>query len=657
MARSIYSKRRKVPRISPNKSQLESFDYSEGLNTFWANDTVPKKKLVHATDARMPTLGRYKTRKGLDRLTDPVGEATAYTRDDTASETDTSFEETVWIADSFSPSSTDRLTKVDVRIKKPSDTTGTVLIKVHKDNGGEPGEVIAESSIAQADIDSTYAYVSCDFVSAPELDSANTYWVSASVQPKGNNSYDWSSTSAATTAVESTDSGVSWSSLSVSFNMKVYLSTDGATLGVHRTKTSSGADRTFFAHNTDVYKYTDAGGVASIKSGLSSNATKYRFETVDNTVFYVNGKDAPRKYDLGTDTEDVVGGSPDVAFTLIEHKGIMFYADANDRTKVFFSNFSDYETFTSTDFIHVPAPKKADKIQALAKLNDNLVIFTRNNKFILSGSDRSTFRLRQAPGQKGTFSQECVRSDRNYLYYLSDDGLYQFNGTTDKLLSEEVTDIVDEIVETSPEDACTGLANNRFYVFYTPSGESRNTKSLVYNINHDSFESVDLNTFISATDNFAESTTDYIQASNSVGALYKAEQPSNDHSNLGAPLDFELRTKYHHFDKPGQKKIVRKWQPRFASQTGNYNVACQFDFDFNGSPQNKTVSVSGDGPKFGGGETWGGGATFGSSNLVNNTLYPEGDGAYIQFRYKHKSARQPLEFEGHTLEIHTRRLR
>lgn len=658
MARSVFSRRQNLPGISPDKEQLEFFDFSSGLNTFWANDVKPDESLSYVTDARISTLGRYQTRKGLERFSDPIGESSVYTQDSTASESDEEFNETQWVADKFSPSATGRLSKAEVRIRKPSGATGTVIIKVHEDDGGEPGEVIAESSLAQSDISSSFEYHSCFFIQTPQIDSTNDYWLSASVQPTASNEYAFSSSTDASTALQSTDTGVSWSSTSVTLNMKIHTSDDGAVLGLHRTRRTDGARRTLFAHGTSVYKVDETdGSTTEIKSGLSSNAEKYRFETVGDVTYYVNDKDAPRKYDLSTDTESEVGGNPAVASTLIEHKGLIFYVESDDPTKLFFSDFGDYEVFESTSFIYVPAPNKADPITALQKLNDNLVVFTRNSKYIISGSDKSTFQLRQAPGQKGTYSQETTQADRNYIYYLSDDGEYKFNGTSDELLSQEVTDIVREITSVNPEDAATALTNNRFYVFYTPTGDSRNSKCLVYNINHESFESEDLNAFISVTDVLLGSNRDFIQASNSIGGLYKAEASENDYNNLGAPLEFELRTRYHHFDSPGQKKMLRKWQPRFAAQSGQYDVTCQVDRDFRNAPDNHTISVSADGPEFGDGETFGSGVEFGSTSLVNSGVYPNGSSPYIQLRYKHTSARQPLEFEGHTLEMHTRRLR
>ena len=157
----------------------------------------------------------------------------------------------------------------------------------------------------------------------------------------------------------------------------------------------------------------------------------------------------------------------------------MFLTEVADPNKVVFSNFAEYETFTSTDFIYVPSPKTGDPNTALISLNGYLVLFTRKNKFILSGDDRDTFFLEEAPDQNGTFRQETVAQDDSYMYYLSDDGFYQSNGSEAELLSENV---YEDIRTLSGKDSATVAVNKgRVYLFCRSAGSGVNDQCYVWN--------------------------------------------------------------------------------------------------------------------------------------------------------------------------------
>ena len=159
----------------------------------------------------------------------------------------------------------------------------------------------------------------------------------------------------------------------------------------------------------------------------------------------------------------------------------MFYVSASDPTKLFWSDIAAFETFTSTNFLYVPAPKSPDPSVALAVLNDVLYIFTKKKKWALHGSDISSFVLRLALGQKGTYSQDTIAVDRNYIYFLSDDQVYRFNGSTDEPISYNVTDKIDSIADKAK--AAMGVTTSRLYLFYPPAGTGYSSECLVYNIN------------------------------------------------------------------------------------------------------------------------------------------------------------------------------
>lgn len=639
-------KSRQVNVVPAPLNKLELLDYSKGINSFEANDVVRNDTLRVANDARISTHGRYKTRQGCDFYSVPAGETVDVQRTSTTGASTSAITITAQFAAKYTCGATGRLTKVDLNVLNDNSGTAPIIVRIYSDNSGAPGTLLATSSIPAATPTGSAAYVSVRFIEAPQVTSASVYWIVCSNQDDGTGDYKWTNTTNATTSLASTDSGTTWAATAFELNFKTYVSTDSPTLGLYRAYKSDGTKSTLLAHGTNVYTVNDiTGALTSIKSGLSANGD-YRFDIANDTVYYVNGVDAPRKWNFTTEAAN--SGTTTVSSNIILHKDQMFYLDDTNPTRIFWSDKADFETFTSTNFLYVPSPKSPDAVTAWAILNDNLFIFTQETKWGLYGSDLSSFVLRRSSGLKGTFSQDSLKADRNYAYFCSDDGVYQFNGSTDKLISRQITDIYDSIA--NKDDITTALTKNRFYIFYTPSGGSFNSRCLVYNINYNSWESIDYNTYISKTSvwNEAQDDSEFLQSSSLVGAAYYGEDSANTYNNLGSPLEFELRTKYEFFDNPASKKRTKRWYPRFAASSGAFNVLCQYDKDFANSPTSSLQSLASSGTTWGGGSLWGA-FTWGASTLIKPRISIPGRANYLQYRIKRTGVNNAVEFYGHTL--------
>jgi hypothetical protein len=634
------------------------------MASYPADDVMPDELLRLAQNARINSLGEYDTRQGFDYHSDAVGE----TQDDAVTAVtgaaDKSFSETTWLAEKFTAGATQRLTKVDVRLKNDASATGTVIVAIYTDSSGEPGTLVSKSSIASSTITGSYAYISARFPDAPSITSASDYWIVCYIQTNGSNSYKWSSTTDTTTALTSSDSGGTWSSTSYSLNFKQYYATSGGTKGFIRAYKSDGTSVSIFAHGTGVYSVNNStGALTTVKSGLDSNATQYRFASVNDIIYYVNGYDGLRKLsgtDFGTEAQVT---STDYSH-ICEHKGLLFLVDKTDPNKIVFSNFADYETFTSTDFIYVPSPKTGDPVTALLSLNGVLLIWTRNNKYILSGDDNATFRLDEAPDQKGTYTQETVAWDKNFAYYLSDDGVYQTTGTyAPKLLSEN---IYEDILTLQNKDECVlNVTGGRLRLWYPSQGASSNDLCWVWNLNladdgKDVVESKDTEAYVARAFTAFNDDNKLMVASSLVGQVYWQELASNDYTNLGGDIDLVLATHYNPYDLPAVKKQVRYWKPRFGAQSSDYNMTCQYAYDQRDNWQtvsDGTISVQGAGATYGGGDTYGGGEVYGTTSELQGSLYVPGEYRRIAVRYTHSATRQPHTFLGHTLIVQIRRIK
>lgn len=654
---------RAIPALSSKEQTYEINDYSSGFDSFISNDKFPLKNggtnmWRLAQDARITTLGEYETRKGFDFHSDAAGLTQDQAQTSVTGAASQVFNGTARLAQIFTTSSAGRLTKLDVNIKNPSGASGTVMVELWTSVGGSPGAKIARSSIAGSAPTTSYAYLTARFPDAPLLTTSTAYWIVVYVQATGSGDYNWSSTTTATTAKTSSDSGMTWSATSFALNFKQYYATDGGVKGLLRAYKSDGTKVTIFAHGTSLYTVNEVtGAITAIKTGLNASATHYRFALVNDAVYYVNGYDGYRKWDFTTESQVNATNYTHIAV----HKGLMFLATALDPNKVVFSNFADYETFTSTDFIYIPSPKTGDPVSAIQPLNGYLIFFTQNNKFILSGDDNATFSLDEAPDQKPTFAQETQAVDKNFVYYLSNDGMYRSNGSEAQLLSK--SNYQDILNLENKEDCCVEVSLGRLYLWYKSAGSSTNDRCYVWNLNFgtessSALESSDTHAYVARSFNAYRDDNVMLVGSSLVGQVFWQERESNDYTNLGGDINFELDTHYITFTSPAVLKEIRYWQPRFGAQSGDYTISCEYASDLRdnwqvyGSP-----TVQGSGYVWGSSGTVWGAFTWGTTSELQAQLYVPGEYRRIALRYKHYATRQPHKFLGHTLVVQQRRIR
>lgn len=650
-----------IPTLGAPTRTYDFDDYSKGFNSFLSGDKFPNKSgganfWRKAMNARIPTLGEYDTRKGVDFHSDAAGETQDQTQTSTTGAADQDFTTISRLAQQFTASAAGRLSKVSINLKNPNGATGTVIVEIWDNSDGEPGEMLARSSIGANSITSSYSYQTARFVEPPLVSSSTTYWIVVYIQATGEDPYNWSSTTSASTALSSTDAGTTWSSESFALNFRQYYAADGGTKGLWRAYKSDGTKITLFAHDTSLYSVSEVdGSLTTIKSGLNAGATDYQFALVNDIVYYVNGYDGLRKWDFTTESQ--VNSSN---YThIVVHKGLLFLVEKNDPSKVVYSNFADYETFTSTDFIYVPAPKTGDPVSALVSLNGYLLLFTRDNKFILSGDDNATFILEEAPDQKGTYSQDSVAVDKNFVYYVANDGVYRSNGSEAYLLSENVYEDILRLPNRETSTLCVN--KGRLYLWFRSPGSATNDTCYVWNLNYstdtDTVESLDTRAPIKKALTAFNDDNQLLVANSVIGQVYWQELASNDYTNLGGDIDYLLEQHYNPYQQPGVLKEIRYWNPRFRAQSGNYVINCEYAYDMRDNwTLREAVNVQGEGAVWGSGIIWGS-FIWGSTSELQAHLYIPGEYRRIAVRYRHFATREPHGFLGHTFVFQSRRLR
>lgn len=634
------------------KSQERLIQDFKGLNTTYPYTQLKDQESPYFYNCRLYARNSTDrrvavgTRKGPGFYSVPLGETVDQQQTSTTGASDATLTTTTWQAKKFTAGASGLLTKVEIRPKTGTAPTQHLIVAIYSDSGGSPGTLMATSSILSSSITSSYAYVVARFVEAPAVVSGTSYWIVAYMQMGGSGNWLWSSTTNATTAKSSTNSGGSWSATSYDLNAKTYVSTNSKLLGGIRYTPSNATAKTVIAHGTNVYTVSDVDGTTtSIKSGLSASATDYFFDQSNDQLFAVNGFDVPQYWD-GT-TWAVVGGTPGISKFLAFHKNRLFFVNSADPTKLVFSELSDYQTYLSTNFIYVPSPKSGDPVTGIIVHQDNLIVFTRKTKYVLYGDDPGNFILRQSSGRKGATAQATIKADPNYVYFLSDDGVYRYNGSADELMSDPIQTEISNIADKTKASAV--VHNNYYKLYYPATGSTVNNACILWDTLNN-FWLRDSYTYINKP--FLKEDNTLVEGSSICGAVYNAEQA---YSDMGKPINFIYWTKY--FGDGLRRIFLRRVIPSIRLQTQPYSLNIYIDIDQrNTIPLQYTLNALASGNTYGGGSTFGGGSTYGSATVSTPKTLKGSEGLWHQVRYEMAGVDTPVEILSYVLQLRVRRI-
>lgn len=631
-----------------------------GLNMIAPDQVMPEGETPYTINSRMyaredgETRVAIRTRKGSRRLSTPIGE-TLNVQNVASSTGDVTFDETNWIAEQFTPSSSGALTKLEFEIKSSVAGGGHVIVDIYSDNAGVPGDLLAQGSIYAGTITSSYQYLPAYFIDAPSLVSGTPYWHRLRVQEGGTAVYAVNKT-AASGGYSTVDPGTIYTSLGYTWRYKSYLATAGTILGYTRRYPQNKANRTLFAFGTDVYSVTNAGVATSISSAIHANAEKVRFAQIDDKTMWVDGNNTAKEWD-GTTVSAVsnVAGTPT---HIIVHQQRVFFVPADDPTRVNFSALNDRTSYPSVNFFYVPSPKSPDHIAGWRVFQDNLVILTHETKHIVYGSDLSSFTRKEAIGTKGAVSDEAIAVDRNYIYFMADDKhIYRFNGVEDEILSEKVEPLLQSINDTSK--VRLHLYRNQLRVYYPSGTDNQSEDMLLLELSRKESNKYlqwfhDTGRPVCGSLEWNLDNNELIEFSSKVGAMYLGE---TDESDLGKAIDFKYWTHYKAYGSGAAKDRVKRFRPFVRPTDASYTMQIGKDIDFNNDPTMVPYTVDPGGALWGGFD-WNDGTLWGDNTaLVDDKVAMSGRGKFTQYRFENNKVDCPVELYGYVSLIKSGRVR
>ena len=246
----------------------------------------------------------------------------------------------------------------------------------------------------------------------------------------------------------------------------------------------------------------------------------------------------------------------------IVYKDKVFYVKENS-SRLYFSQLDEPEYFAGDlpleGFIDVPGQ---DIVTGFALQFGYLLIFKTNSIWRLFGDSPVNFQIDNAHPTIGCVASRSIDNAANDVYFLSDAGIYAFEGQRLKLISEKEEPILLDIPATYQGNACGGFYNNQYWFSFTSSAGSYNDRVLIYDPRYPDktkvgpwyyWEGLNINSF--CVWNGEGDDGSLYTGSSKEGYIHKQDTGYNDD---GEDIEWSWTTKYFVFGYPDVDKRFRK---------------------------------------------------------------------------------------------------
>ena len=361
------------------------------------------------------------------------------------------------------------------------------------------------------------------------------------------------------------------------------------------------------AADSDAYTYNAVTNTWTAHNLSLTSGSKAEFEQFLDGWFMVNFTDATRWNDFTqwyTNT-NVTNAAKAKYIKLYKSRIYLGYVVSGGTTypsRVTYSDLPSSGTIAWDDSLNYfdVDQDDGDVIRALEVNADRLLIFKENS---LHRYDTNT--RYKVPGCPGTISQRSVQNIQGWTLYLHSTGLWGYDGTSSKLLSRRIKDIIEGIASKNLTNSCGWVKGDHYYLYL---GDINNTKTglkidnclIDYDIAKNAFTwrslEKDPTIFFDYRDDrsgvtYNDAGVSYNDADVTYSGIASSEQRVYFGATDGAVYEFDkgksydgtdigffVETKDYYLDYPSKYKLLQKIQIYVNSGKG---VQVQFKLDDN----------------------------------------------------------------------------
>lgn len=180
------------------------------------------------------------------------------------------------------------------------------------------------------------------------------------------------------------------------------------------------------ACNGSVYYWNTSSSVFTlVKSGMSAT-NDIMFETCANYMVGFDGLTTPFKWDM-VGAASALLNAPAGGKNPVLHKEQLFIQHTNHPSQLWWSDVFEPETWTAVNYWSF-SDGDGDTITCHKAFLGELIVFKRRSIHNLRGTTLDDFRSDVLDNRVGCVGQKATAVDGTAMYFVSDDGLYQFNG-------------------------------------------------------------------------------------------------------------------------------------------------------------------------------------------------------------------------------------
>lgn len=172
-----FSSKRTIPSVTTKKSAPTTTNFAKGIKTYKPNDTMGYDEIYLAQNARFERIGEYSTRRGFDKLCEPIGKTTAINTYDvgyTMSDLPTTGTSVTMPANA-------KLYSITIKVQSTDTKYGVLQAYIENSDG----EVIAESFLDPKTLITSPTDVELVFANAPTVTAGNVLKIFLKVQNGG----------------------------------------------------------------------------------------------------------------------------------------------------------------------------------------------------------------------------------------------------------------------------------------------------------------------------------------------------------------------------------------------------------------------------------------------------------------------------------------
>lgn len=223
---------------------------------------------------------------------------------------------------------------------------------------------------------------------------------------------------------------------------------------------------------------------------INDNTTTVYADAIDDATILANTAPTWTTVSAGTEVTP-----PKTRFGIV-HDERLFTAnnpseDDSGRSTIYWSDVLNPDYFNVSQDFELIRPDDGDQITFLK--HDNRILAIGKNRsiqhFYTDNSSSSSWSISNPLTSIGCDAPYSAVETNSGIIYLNRFGLYNFYGQTPEFISDSVTPVIADILETSLEDVVSVFHNKQYMMAYTSSdsGDSKNNRVLLLDTVRDSY--------------------------------------------------------------------------------------------------------------------------------------------------------------------------